>query len=256
MSHLILIALFFALFFLALLLMIEAGKYLRIRHKKHEDAAEHAVFGVVEAALFSLMGLILAFSFSGAAVRFDARKSMIVQEANDMGTAYLRLDLLPVQAQAEVREMFRKYVDARLEVYRALPDIQKAEAKMTRATELQRVLWGKAVVAAQVTPQATMLLLPALNAMFDIATTRYMASKMHPPAIIFFLMGSLTLVCALLVGFDMGASKARSWIHVIGFSVLVAITVYAILDLEYPRLGLIQEIAFDQAIVDARNAMK
>ena len=68
------------------------------------------------------MGLLLAF-LAGAASRFDARRSLIVQEANTIGTAYLRLDLLPAEAQVKLKEDFRQYVDSRLAIYRALPNL-------------------------------------------------------------------------------------------------------------------------------------
>lgn len=81
----------------------------------------------MEGAVFALLGLLIAFTFSGAATRFDTRRQLIIEETSDIGTAYLRLDLLPVEAQPGLREKFREYVDARLEVYRKLPDIAAAK---------------------------------------------------------------------------------------------------------------------------------
>ena len=71
----------------------------------------------VEAALFALMGLMLGFAFAGAVSRLDARRELIVREANAIGTAYLRVDLLPAAAQPELRQLFRRYLEARMRVY-------------------------------------------------------------------------------------------------------------------------------------------
>ena len=69
-------------------------------------------------------------------------------------------------------------------------------------------------------------------------------------------MGVLVLVCSLIAGYDMGAGKAQSWVHILAFAALLTITVYTIIDLEFPRIGLIQVTSFDQALVDVRNSMR
>ena len=84
----------------------------------------------------------------GAASRFDARRDLIVQETNAIGTAWLRLDLLPASAQPAIGP-FPAYVDARLEVYRKLPDIEAARAELARATALQEGIWTQAVAAGR-----------------------------------------------------------------------------------------------------------
>jgi hypothetical protein len=243
--------------FLGIYLMIYLGRYIRIKQQDEDIESARPGFLVLETALFSLLGLILAFSFSGAMSRFDARRHLITEEANCIGTAYLRMDLLPDQAKSELQEKFRQYVDARLAAYAAFPDIAKAEAGIKQAAAIQRDVWTKALAGCQQTgsSQAHMLLLPALNTMFDIANARYLATKMHPPIIIFWLMGVLVLICSLIAGFDMGAGKAKSWVHILAFALLLTITVYTIIDLEFPRVGLIQVTSFDQALVDARNSM-
>jgi hypothetical protein len=213
---------------------------------------------VVEGALFALMGLVIAFTFSGAAERFDSKRKLIVEEANDIGTAYLRIDLLPDSVQAQLREKFRLYVDARLDSYKTLPTVGGVMPRMETASELQQDLWKLSITATKEAsdPRAAMLLLPALNAMFDIANTRAMATQLHPPPIIFVLLATLALVCSLLAGFGMAESKTRNWIHVAAFAVVLTITVYVIIDMEYPRVGFIRIEKFDQAIVDVRASMK
>jgi hypothetical protein len=101
-----------------------------------------------------------------------------------------------------------------------------------------------------------MLLLPALNEMIDITTTRTMAAESHPPMIIFGLLGITALASALLAGYGMGAGRTRSWIHMAGFAGVLAITVFVITDIEFPRMGFIRMDAFDHVLVELRQSME
>lgn len=131
--------------FAAILALLELGGRMGARAlARNPDAANGT--NAMEGAVFALLGLLIAFTFFGAASRFDDRRKLIVQETNAIGTAYLRLDLLPPSAQPELRDAFRRYVDQRLAVYRALPDIAASEIALARANEMQQQIWGKAVV--------------------------------------------------------------------------------------------------------------
>ena len=244
--------------FVGILILLEVGRRLGNQRLASDPEGARAGTGVVEGAIFALVGLLIAFTFSGAASRFDARRDLIVQETNAIGTAWLRLDLLPAGTQPAIRERFRQYVDARLEVYRKLPDIEAARAELARATALQEDIWTQAVAAGRLEgapPPATMLLLPALNEMFDITTTRTMATQMHPPIVIYGMLVGLALASALLAGYGMAGGKSRNWLHILGFAAVMAVAVYVIIDLEFPRLGLIRVDAFDQALVELRASM-
>ena len=251
--------LLFVTFFLATLACLEAGRRLGRRALAGDQATHPAGLGTVETVAFGLLGLLLAFTFSGAASRFDLRRAQIVEEANDIGTAWLRLDLLPPAAQPKLRDEFRRYVDSRLATYLKISEsgFEAAYVEFDRSVGLQNAIWADAVAACrEAPPQASIVLLPALNAMIDITTTRKAASEMHPPRIIYIVLGMISLVCSLLVGYEMGAGSARSWLHVAGFALILAFTLYVILDFEYPRIGLIRIEAFDRYLVDVRNAMK
>lgn len=237
--------------FVAMLGLIEAGLRIGIK-RKHEG------LGAVEGAVFGLMALLIAFSFGSAAVRFDNRRALIVEEANDIGTAYLRLDLLPAEAQPKLRDAFRRYVESRMAVYRSLPDVEAAKAELARSAEVQKEIWEGSVAACRDSQSTapTMLLLPALNAMIDIATTRAAAMQIHQPMIIFVMLALTMLACALLAGFGMSAGKERSWLHVIGFAAVLTLAFYVIVDLEFPRAGLIRVDALDQLLRDVRSSMR
>jgi hypothetical protein len=244
--------------FVGMVLLLELGRRIGVRRIANDPEGAQAGTGAVDGAVFALLGLLIAFTFSGAATRFDERRNLIVQETNDIGTAYLRLDLLPASAQPALRDLFRRYVDSRLEVYRKLPDIEAARSELVRSNKLQGEIWSQAVAAGRMSeapPAANMLLLPALNQMIDITTTRTMAAQVHPPTVIFVLLFGLALIAALLAGYGMAGGKTRSWIHMIGFAATMALAVNIIIDIEYPRLGLIRVDAFDEALVELRASM-
>jgi hypothetical protein len=247
---------FAAVLFAGMLLAEELGLRVGRRRLAVDGDGSHAGLGVVDGAVFGLMGLMVAFAFHGAATRFEARRSLVVQEANDIGTAYLRLDLLPPAAQPGLRDAFRRYVDSRLEVYRRLPDVAAARAELERSTVLQGELWSDAVAAARESPQATLLLLPAVNEMIDITTTRTVALETHPPMVIFAMLGFLTLACSVLAGYGMAGARSRSVLHFVGFAAILTLTVYVILDYEFPRVGLIRLDAADRLLADVRQSMK
>jgi hypothetical protein len=251
--------LFFGVAFLLTLGCLEAGIRIGRRALSGPDAHRPAGLGTVETVAFGVLGLLLAFTFSGAASRFDARRALVVEEANDIGTAWLRLDLLPAASQPALRDAFRRYTDARILMYKKIADLdhEGARAEYARAVEIQNEIWAGAVAACREAPsQATIVLLPALNAMIDITTTRLAATEMHPPKVVYGVLFVASFGCALLAGYEMGASEKRSWLHVLAFAVGVAFILYVIADFEYPRLGLIRIESIDHYIEDVRASMK
>src|SRR5262245_45629401 len=112
-----------------MLTFLEIGRRLGSRRMVHDPEGARAGAGAVEAAVFGLMGLLIAFTFSGAASRFDTRRQQIIEEANSIGTAWLRLDLLPAKQQPTLREKFRQYTDARLALFRKLVSPPEAQAE-------------------------------------------------------------------------------------------------------------------------------
>ena len=251
--------LFTASWLVGMLLMMEIGRRAGLRRLARDPEKGLAGLGATEAAVFALFGLLIAFTFSGGISRFDSRRQLIAEEANDIGTAYLRLDLLPPSAQPALRALFRDYVNSRLVVYRKLPDLDAAKAELARSEELQHEIWTRAVAATRepgAHVDAAKLLLPSLNSMIDITTTRTMAARIHPPPIIYALLFVLGLGCSLLAGYGMAEGKYRSWMHILGFIVIMVISLYVILDIEYPRAGFIRLDAYDQVLVELQGKMK
>jgi hypothetical protein len=250
--------LFAMLLFAGMLSLLEVGRRLGIARRPRESEGERASLGTIEGAVFALFGLVVAFTFSGAASRFNEKRALIAEEANCVETAYLRVHLLSEKAQPDLKELFRRYLDSRLETYRKLPDMDAAEVEVAKSKNIQRQIWVKAVAATALPDShadAGKLLLPALNNMIDIVTTRSMALQNHPPSIIYALLFILGLICSMLAGYRMAVGQHRSWLHILSFAVITVIVIYVIIDVEYPRAGLIHLKTFDQVLIDVRAGM-
>ena len=141
--------------------------------------------------MFALMGLLIAFTFSGGLTRFDERRAQVVEEANAIGTAYLRVDLLPAAAQPKLREAFRQYLDTRIATYRKLPDLAAAREELARSQQLQAEIWQQAVAAARSAENRPMLF-------------------------------GLALAAALLAGYQAAGERSLDWVHQLGFAAIVA----------------------------------
>src|SRR5437660_11996470 len=118
--------LFALLLLIGMLVLMEIGRRFGVRRRPKESEGERSGLGTVEGAVFALFGLMVAFTFSGAASRFNEKRMLTAQEVNCIETAYLRLHLLSPQAQPAPQDLFRHYVDSRLEIYRMLPGMVTA----------------------------------------------------------------------------------------------------------------------------------
>ena len=257
MLYVVALVIFVCLFFAAVLCVVEIGRGLGLRHRMKDPEGSAAGFGAIEGAVFGLMGLLIAFTFSGAAARFDARRQLILQETNAIGTAYLRLDLLPASAQPKLRQDFRRYLDARIAAFRNLPDIEAAKLEMDRATSLQGDIWAQAVAGCKEmsSPAVMSLVLASLNDMIDITTARAVALQTHPPLVIFVMLAALVLAGSVLAGYAMSGRRERSIPHILGYAAILTFVVYVIIDLEFPRYGMIRIDSADQIMVDLRKSI-
>lgn len=236
------------LLFVGMIAFGELGRrFARMRSRRDPQGTSQGI-GIIDGALFSLLGLVIAFTFSGANARLDARRHLIVQETNAIGTAYLRLDLLPDAARSSVRDKFRQYAEARVRAYNLLPDVEATLAELRRSKSLQDEIWPQALAGAQNSSAATMLLLPALNEVFDISTTRTMTLFVHPPLVVFAMLFALACISAAAAGRSTGAAATRDRFQILVFSAVITTVFYVIIDLEYPRRGYIKVAEFDRAL--------
>src|SRR6185369_16226440 len=238
--------------FLAMLVFAEIGY--RVGRIQDPEGLQIGV-GAIEGAVLALLGLILAFTFSSASSRLEVRRQLVVREANAIGTAYLRLDVIPPAEQAPLRQLFRQYLDARLAIYEQLGHPAATEAAMKKAEQLQREIWAKAEASThgQLT---SLVVLPAMNEMIDITTARTVALRTRTPDLIVYLMFGLAMLSAMVAGYGISPAKRRNLLMTVVFSMATSITVYTVMDLDNPQSGLIRLISAEQALSQLRGAIK
>ena len=223
--------------------------------KKEEGATDG--LGPVEGSLLGLLALLLSFTFSMSASRFDERRSVIVQEANDIGTAILRCDLYPDSIRNELRNDFKLYLDARIAYYHAGNDAKKNIEALQFGEKYSTALWKKVTALSQDNTNTfrSQQMVPALNSMFDIVTTGQAARNATVPDSIFWLLFILILTASLIVGYSNNNKKIN---HVIvsGFALMTVLTVFLIMDLDRPRRGIITTDSSVQKIVELQSLLQ
>ena len=167
-------------------------------------------------------------------------------------------NLFPEAAQPQIRADFRAYLDARLAFYKDLgTNPAKALDELGLSEKLQTKIWSECLRAAKQasSPAVLTLIVGSLNEMIDITTTRLVALQTHPPMPIYVTLVLLTLASSLIAGFGMGDTDQRPSLHTLVFAAALTVTVYTIIDLEFPRVGIIRVDRYDQALINQRNSM-
>lgn len=256
-------AAFAALLFFGILFCMRVGWHIGRRRLRSSGGEEAGGLGIIDGAVFGLLGLLIAFTFTGAATRFEARRSLVTQHLNAVGTAWLRLDLLPEPERTVVRESFRKYTDTQIEMLRGVRgtmagvESSAVHAGINRLSGDQQEIWNALISAVKKESRLPLAqtVLPPMNEVFDLTTVRLMASLQHPPLAVYLLLAVLVLASALMAGFGMAKSSEQSVLHLAVFAVIISASVYLILDIEYPRLGLVTIDSIDQSMLDLRKSM-
>jgi hypothetical protein len=244
--------------FAAMLLFLELGRRVGIAQMEKRGDASRTGVGKADAPVYALLALLIGFTFSGAGARFDHRRELVSQQVNAVSTAWDRIEALPAAAQPDIRAGVRRYVDALLATYRSEPTRAEALRESAEVSRARGELWSRAVSVSLTAEgeKARMLLLPSMNEMFDAAESELLARRIHPPRLIFVMLGISALAGALFAGYGLASGPARNWMYMIGIAATVAIAMYAIVELEYPRLGLVRVDATDQALTDLRATMQ
>ena len=236
--------------------LLELGSRLGVKHLQQGKGQLKETLSVIDAPIFALFGLLVAFTFNSALSRFEGRRNMIVEEANNIGTAYLRLSLLPPDDCRALQQLFREYTDSRIRTYQLIPDTQAVVAEYQRSQNLQKDIWRESLLAVSKSPTTLvgMQLIPALNAMIDITNSRMSAMQFHPPMVIFGMLLVFCLISSLLVGYQLAGMEKGARVHKLLFIMTISLTCYVILDIEYPRVGLIRMDAADAILRDVRTS--
>ncbi len=219
-----------------------------------EDKETSGKFGPVEGSLLGLLAFLLAFTFSMSASRYDARRHVLVEEANDISTAILRADLYPETERTAFRTDFKDYVETRIDFYEAGFDQEKVNANLERSAIISAKIWDRAALLARdrdnLIPSYHMI--PALNNMIDIVTTRNAARHATIPDSILWMLFVLCLVGSFLVGYN-HRDIASSRVVVVVFALMISASIFLILDLDRPSHGLITLEETNKNIVDLRT---
>lgn len=225
------------------------GRRLRTR-----PGANHQSVGTVQATLLGLVGLVLAFGLTMAVGRYDNRRAIVVQEANDIGTTFLRAQMLAEPSRTTSLELLRQYADVAVDLADRVPDSDRFDEDVDRIGELQRALWRSAgdAVRADSSGTAPRLYVETLNAMIDSHTDHVTSLRNRVPDTVVLLqvlgstiaIGVLALYLALL---------GRALVTSLVAATVVLLILFISLDLDRPHRGLIT--VPDSALVAVRESM-
>lgn len=228
---------FFVISIIVLWVSAWIGARVRARTKKDlpEDLRED--FSVLLAASLTLLGLIIGFSFSMATSRYDQRKNLEEEEANAIGTEYLRADLLPASDAAQVRTLLKQYTDLRIRFY-GTRDLDELRHINDQTAQLQNRLWSVASGPANAQPTPVRAL--AVSGMNDVINSQGYTQAAwwnRIPAAAWELMAAIAIFCNVLFGYGAHRSDPRIFIVL---PLVVAVSFLLIADIDTPRRGIIR----------------
>jgi hypothetical protein len=238
--------------FLLMAISFKAGHLVFKWRKLHLEELEKSGIGAVEGSLLGLLALMLAFTFSLSSSHYDRRIQVINQEANIIGTAILRADLYPDSVRAAFRKDFRQYLETRIQFFDAGIDLKKVYATLDESAKMQQKLWDRAAYYGR-KPEylvQTNMMVPALNDMIDIVSTRNTALLTKVPDIIFYILFALCITASFSLGYSVGHNI--DWPIKLGFAIMTTLTLYLAMDLDRARRGIINVGFVAKQIVDLR----
>jgi len=236
----------------AFLVATNVGHLLGVRRKGRLGEVETPDMGATLGGLLGLLGLLLAFTFGMAGERFDRRKTLVVEEANAIGTAWLRTDLIPVPQRAQARDVLRDYTQARLDI----ATTERRSEGIVRSEKLQGELWSITAAAAAASPTPTVaLFVTAVNEVIDMHGRRVAAALRNPiPPTIFATLYAVAILVLGATGYAGGLSGDRSSMASLVLALVLAAVFALILDLDRPYEGLLT--VSQQAIRDLLTMMQ
>jgi len=245
-------ALFIATVILALV-FIEIGFRLgRFRHKRSAQE-QPAPVGAMVGATLGLLAFTLAFTFGMAVSRHDARKQLVLDEANAVTATFLRSELLPQPYRDEIQSLLREYVDIRLE---AIAHPEKLVANIARSEEIHRLLWKQTAAVAEKHPTPINgLFITSLNMVIDLHAKRITASiRNRIPPTIWIALYMVAFLAMMAVGYHTGLSGSRRTMAVLFQALAFSAVLILIADLDRPQEGLLK--VGQEAMADVQTMMK
>jgi hypothetical protein len=198
---------------------------------------DHEDFGIILGATLTLLGLLIGFSFSMATNRYDQRKAYEEEEANAIGTEYVRADLLPEPARTKIQGLLVEYLDLRIQRYEAHAE-QDVSVVAAKTAQLQDQLWSEVKNAAGVSPNpivATVVV--GMNDVLNRQGYTQAARLNRIPIAAWALMTIIALFCSFLIG--LGTNRPRA-LRLLIVPFAVAVSFLLIADIDSPQGGLIR----------------
>jgi hypothetical protein len=206
--------------------------------RKDEGEKSHAA--AWQAALLGLTALLIGFTFSMAQERYTARKQIVLNEANEIGTTYLRTHLLDDVRGEELRALLRGYVDTRLAIAEARLDRGQIETFLRQSSELQGRIWERVAAAGRADHSpTTVLLIQSANGMIDAGEEHLAALENPLPHTVFIVLVLVTAVAMVAVGYGCGLDSRMRALGMFVAPVLLAAVIGLVFDLAHPRMGII-----------------
>jgi hypothetical protein len=238
--------------FILMVIATYLGKLLGDKIRKKLNSAKNLT---ETSGLIALLFFLLAFTFGMSGSRYDDRRKIVVEEANDIGTAILRSDLYPESERTLFRNDFKKYVEARILYYETDADVQKTIQAYNLSQTISARLWERATKLSKdpANLAATQQMIPALNTMIDVAGSRLAGEKAKVPESIIFMLFALALLIAFYNGYSEGRKGKIDWLVQIGFSILVALVILFTYDLDRTRRGFVNLDIPQQSMLELRK---
>jgi hypothetical protein len=241
----------FVAILIVVLLSVECGYRLgRYRRNRHEQEKETPV-GTMVGATLGLLAFILAFTFGLAAARFDTRRQVLMDEANAIGTTYLRAGMLPEQRE-EIRTLLRNYVDTRLEAVRS----GNIAEGMRQSENIQNDVWTHAIAVGEKNPNSIVvgLFVQSLNDMIDLHAKRVQASlRSRIPGAIWIGLFAVAALSLATMGYHAGMVGTRRSLAILAVALTFSVVIELIADLDRPQEGVLK--VSQQALLDLQRSM-
>jgi len=208
-------------------------------HVKHDEARKSQLGGV-QGAVLGLLGLLLGFTFAMAVARYDARREMVLKEANAIGTTWLRASLLPGDHPKQVKELLRRYLTVRLEYREYFNDPSKLAKGLRASADIENAIWTHAEAAAKESPTPVVVsFISALNDMIDTDAERIAAGRNHIPHGVWVLVLLVAAFGCYTSAYASGAQGARSNFTSLFLPLLLTIVIGLIFDIDHALQGTI-----------------
>lgn len=224
------------------------GHFLAVFRRQRDPKYVSGGIGPLESALLGLLSLLLSFTFSISAARYDKRRELIVKEANDIGTLIKRSDMYTTAISKDLKKSLKAYVLLRINYYQTIDEAQLQRLRFD-ADSITTQMWVKVTAIAKEAPEfyRDNQMIPALNHVMDDVLSRDALRLAIVPPIIIHLLFALTIIGGFILGFTKKQSK-DNWILFSMYLIMTVSTIYAILDLDRPRRGMIKTETTHQKI--------